>query len=465
MNRANSRASFDIVHVFLDALVHLISFGVTYWFWGRHTYTGAQWKAFLSLYLVCILVFLLINNALNIYNNTVFFYTDRIFRRETVAFVGALCCGALIYYFVSEIKFISDFIWWLLGTSYCLLVLEILFFKKIIDRFIGRKHVPRVLYVGSKDSYNKFRYFLAKTAILINEIGYISFDDNDESLEYIGKLSDLESIIRKYNIDQVYILQKRDMDIIALQGYVDKCIEMGVTCQIIIDTFRRRKAFSFVSSVGTYPVYTFHTVPMNGFERAFKRAFDIVFSLFGIIITSPIMILTAIAIKIDSKGPVFFKQVRVGKNGRHFKIWKFRSMCINAEEMKDELEDQNEVEDGMMFKIKDDPRITKVGKFIRKTSIDELPQFFNVLAGSMSIVGTRPPTIDEVSKYTSKQWRRISIKPGITGMWQVNGRSAITDFNRVVELDTDYIDNWSLLLDIKIILMTITHVLARKNSY
>ncbi len=133
--------------------------------------------------------------------------------------------------------------------------------------------------------------------------------------------------------------------------------------------------------------------------------------------------------------------------------------------MKDELADLNEVEDGMMFKIKDDPRVTRVGKFIRKTSIDELPQFFNVLFGSMAVVGTRPPTIDEVKKYTNKQWRRISIKPGITGMWQVYGRSSITDFNKVVELDTEYIDEWSLWLDAKILFKTVAEVLKRKNSY
>ena len=182
MNRANSRASFDVVHVFLDAFVLLISFIITYSVFGRGGYTGAQWKAFLSLYLVCVLVFLLINNSLNIYNSTVFFYIDRIFKRETVAFAGALCCGTLIYFNVSDIRFVSDFIWWLLGISFFLLVFEIVFFKRIIDKFIGRKHVPRVLYVGSKDSYNKFRYFLGKTSTIINEIGYISFDDDDEGI-------------------------------------------------------------------------------------------------------------------------------------------------------------------------------------------------------------------------------------------------------------------------------------------
>jgi exopolysaccharide biosynthesis polyprenyl glycosylphosphotransferase len=319
--------------------------------------------------------------------------------------------------------------------------------------------------VGSKDSYNKFRYFFSKTALIVNEIGYISFDEDDDSLEYIGCLKNLETIIRKYNIDQVYILQKREFDVVQLQSYVDKCIEMGVTCRIIIDVFRRRKSFSYISSIGTYPVYTFHTVSMNMWASFIKRLFDIIFSFVAIVLTSPIMLITAIAIKLDSKGPVIFKQVRVGKNGRHFKIWKFRSMYKNAEEMKDELADLNEVEDGMMFKIKDDPRVTRVGKFIRKTSIDELPQFFNVLFGSMAVVGTRPPTIDEVKKYTNKQWRRISIKPGITGMWQVYGRSSITDFNKVVELDTEYIDEWSLWLDAKILFKTVAEVLKRKNSY
>lgn len=465
MNRANSRASFDIVHVLLDIMVHAVSLFIVLLLFGVDLYSEREWKAFFSIYIVCILIFILNNQGLNIYNNTVFFYTDRIIRRETISFFVGFTCGGFIYANSADFMLDSAFIIWLICITYILLILQILFFKRIIDRFIGRKHIPRVLYVGSKDSYNKFRYFLSKTSLIVNEIGYVSFDDNDESLEYIGKLSDLESIIRKYNIDQVYILQKREMDVFQVQSYVDMCIEMGVTCQIIIDIFRRRKAFSFVSSIGTYPVYTFHTVPMNGLERAVKRLFDIVFSFVAIILTSPIMILTAIAIKLDSKGPVFFKQVRVGKNGRHFKIWKFRSMCVGADEMKEDLEALNEIEDGMMFKIKDDPRITRVGHFIRKTSIDELPQFFNVLAGSMSVVGTRPPTIDEVQKYTSKQWRRISIKPGITGMWQVEGRSSITDFDQVVERDTKYIDNWSILLDIKIILKTVALVLMRKNSY
>ena len=160
------------------------------------------------------------------------------------------------------------------------------------------------------------------------------------------------------------------------------------------------------------------------------------------------------------------KQERVGKNGRRFKIFKFRSMVVDAEARKKELEEQNKVSGGFMFKIEDDPRITRIGRFIRKTSIDELPQLFNVLFGTMSLVGTRPPTVDEVEKYDTKHWRRLSIKPGITGMWQTSGRSEITDFEEVVALDTYYIDNWSIWLDMKIIIKTAVQlVLKRTGAY
>ena len=192
---------------------------------------------------------------------------------------------------------------------------------------------------------------------------------------------------------------------------------------------------------------------------------DILAGIVGVILSSPIMLVTVIAIKLDSPGPILFKQTRVGQNGRHFKMYKFRSMYIDAEERKKELLEQNELEGGVMFKIKDDPRITRVGKFIRKTSIDELPQFFNILGGSMSLVGTRPPTLDEVEKYETSQWRRISIKPGLTGMWQVSGRSNIKSFDEIVELDMEYIDNWTLGMDIKIIFKTILVLLKHDDAY
>lgn len=195
-----------------------------------------------------------------------------------------------------------------------------------------------------------------------------------------------------------------------------------------------------------------------------RRAQDIFFSLLALIALSPLMLLTCIAVWIDSPGasPVF-SQLRVGRNGKLFRLYKFRSMCPNAESKLNDLLQENEM-DGPVFKMKDDPRITRVGHFIRKTSIDELPQFFDVLRGDMSLVGTRPPTLDEYKQYESHHKRRLSMKPGITGLWQVSGRSNIEDFEEVVKLDVQYIDNWSLWGDIKILFKTVYVVFAGRGA-
>ena len=270
-------------------------------------------------------------------------------------------------------------------------------------------------------------------------------------------------LIRRYHLDQIYILQKREEQLFSMQKYVDLCIDMGVTVRMVVDFYKRRRADSYVSCVGTYPVITYHTVTLNTGEQVIKRIMDVAGGLAGIVLFSPVMLLAALAIKLDSPGPVIFRQTRVGKNGRTFQIYKFRSMYVDAEERKKELMAQNEM-NGLMFKMQDDPRITKVGKFIRKTSIDELPQFFDVLRGDMSLVGTRPPTLDEYKQYESHHKRRLSMKPGITGLWQVSGRSDIEDFEDVVKLDVQYIDNWSLWGDIKILFKTVWVVFAGRGA-
>ena len=185
----------------------------------------------------------------------------------------------------------------------------------------------------------------------------------------------------------------------------------------------------------------------------------------GILLTGIACVFVVPAIKIADPGPAFFSQIRIGKNGRRFKIYKFRSMYMDAEERKKELMDKNEMQ-GFMFKMENDPRIIKgIGEFIRRTSIDELPQFLNVLKGDMSLVGTRPPTVEEYEMYELHHLKRISIKPGITGMWQTSGRSEITDFEEVVRLDTQYITSWSILLDIKLLFKTIFVVLKKEGSH
>ena len=208
---------------------------------------------------------------------------------------------------------------------------------------------------------------------------------------------------------------------------------------------------------------TFKTHEYNFAQVVIKRAMDIVGAVFGLFLFGIAMLIFAPLIKLESKGPVLFRQTRIGKGGRRFEIYKFRSMVNDAEEKKADLINENQM-DGQIFKLKDDPRVTRVGKFMRKFSIDELPQFINVLRGQMSLVGTRPPTEDEFLEYETVHRRRISIKPGMTGLWQVSGRSSVTDFDDIVRLDCEYIDNWSVGQDIKILFKTVWVVMFGRGA-
>ena len=239
---------------------------------------------------------------------------------------------------------------------------------------------------------------------------------------------------------------------------------MGVVVHLNIDKLEEFEDFNkSLSMLGDIPVVTFANNFYDVNKLMIKRLMDIIGSIVGLAITAVLTVFLAPAILIESRGPLIFKQKRVGKNGRFFYVYKFRSMYKDAEERKKALIEKNEMK-GLMFKMTDDPRITKVGKFIRKTSLDELPQFFNILKGDMSLVGTRPPTVDEFKMYESYHKRRLSMKPGLTGMWQVSGRSDIEDFEEVVRLDLEYIDNWSIGLDIKIILKTIAVIFKHKGA-
>ena len=250
-------------------------------------------------------------------------------------------------------------------------------------------------------------------------------------------------------------------------------VEMGITVHWslvkLTDTQLQRQ---HVENIGSYTVLSMG-VNMITIRQAFvKRAVDIMGGIVGCMITLLLVILVGPLIYIKSPGPIFFKQMRIGKNGKKFEIYKFRSMYMDAEERKKELMAQNKVKDGMMFKMDYDPRIIGsekgpgkgLGNFIRKTSIDEFPQFINVLKGDMSLVGTRPPTVDEWEKYQMHHRARLAIKPGITGLWQVSGRSSITDFEEVVKLDTKYIREWSLASDFRILCKTVLVVVKKDGA-
>ncbi|MGM9912549.1 sugar transferase [Floccifex sp.] len=308
-------------------------------------------------------------------------------------------------------------------------------------------------------------------------IAGLAITDKDMTGEKIAGISvvatekDAVEYVCKEWVDEVFIFLSKDNEL--SQSLMDDFAETGVTVHLNlakVSSVTGRK--QLVEKVGNYTVLTTSMNYMTPKQAFMKRTLDIIGGLAGCVITGILFVFIAPAIYIQSPGPIFFSQPRVGKNGKIFKMYKFRSMYMDAEERKAELMDQNRVKDGLMFKLDFDPRVignkvlpdgtkkTGIGEFIRKTSIDEFPQFWNVLTGSMSLCGTRPALQSETALYSPHHRARLAVKPGITGMWQANGRSEITDFEEVVKLDTQYINEWSFGLDIKIILKTAKAVLT-----
>jgi exopolysaccharide biosynthesis polyprenyl glycosylphosphotransferase len=279
--------------------------------------------------------------------------------------------------------------------------------------------------------------------------------------------ADFEEILKNSYVEEVFFCIPRKMtrEHFTIDPYLQICEEMGRPARVFINlsgatTFARWEYHRFMGR----STLISNTVELDPDQMLLKRAFDIVGASLGMLILIIAYPFLSLSIKLTSRGPVFFNQVRVGKNGKRFVIYKFRTMSNNAEKELKGLKKQN-VCDGAIFKMRDDPRITPIGRVMRKLSLDELPQFINVLKGEMSLVGTRPPTPDEVGSYQKWHHRRISIRPGITGLWQVSGRNKITNFDEIVKLDLKYIDTWSMWFDIKIILKTILVVFERDTAF
>lgn len=290
----------------------------------------------------------------------------------------------------------------------------------------------------------------------------------------VGNKDTIKDYICREWVDEVFLKLPEKMPF--PQKLVDAMMIMGVTVHLSlgeVESISSNK--QYVEKMGSYTVLTSSINMASPKQLLYKRFLDISGGIVGCLLTLLLIIIVGPMIYLKSPGPIFFSQTRIGKNGKKFKIYKFRSMYMDAEERKKELMEQNKM-DGFMFKLDYDPRIIGsekkdrngnpkgIGNFIRKTSIDEFPQFWNVLKGDMSLVGTRPPTLDEWEQYDLHHRVRMSMKPGITGMWQVSGRSDITDFEEVVRMDTEYIENWSIGLDIKILIKTVVGVLKNEGA-
>lgn len=312
----------------------------------------------------------------------------------------------------------------------------------------------------------------------INGLVIVDCDMTGQQISGIPVVSNLKnaaSYICQQWVDEVLVHVKEDQE--YPRKLVDELLEMGMVVHMSLTRIEGTPGRKqFVEKVGGYTVLTSTMNYSTNRQAIAKRALDIAGGLVGCLLTGFIILFVGPGIYLASPGPIFFTQTRIGQNGKPFKMYKFRSMYMDAEKRKTELMAQNKMSDSRMFKLDFDPRVignkmlpdgtkkTGIGEFIRKTSLDEFPQFWNVLKGEMSLVGTRPILVDELRQYELHHRTRIAIKPGITGMWQVNGRSDITDFEEVVQLDKSYIENWTIGLDIKILLQTVKAVLKKEGS-
>lgn len=332
-------------------------------------------------------------------------------------------------------------------------------------RGIGMSHV---LIVGVGEmGRTVMRNIVAHPEFGYDVVGFV--DDNPQKGETdigrfkaLGEVENLPRLLSDFKVDEVIItlpwLYHR-----KILNIINQCERKNVRPHVVPDFFQIVLRRMQIDDLGGIPLISMKEPSIGGWHRVLKRAIDFSISLVGLIVLAPLLALTALTIKLDSPGPVLFRQVRLGKGGEPFTCYKFRSMCTDAEEMQDKLADLNEAS-GPLFKIRDDPRLTRVGKILRRASIDELPQLYNVLKGEMSLIGPRPPLPQEVEQYREWQKRRLEVSPGLTGLPQVSGRSDLT-FDETALLDIFYIEEWSLALDLKIFLKTIPTVLLGRGAY
>ena len=423
----------------------------------------------MSNYLIILLLLALGYNFVNSQNRYLFARGYLIELKEVIVYNIYLLCGlVLIAFFWKKLETTSR----LLTSYFFCFNIVIMYLSRVLVKVLLRrmynddpkktKGILMVVEKGQEALLDTFR-----SGLTYNVIGTLIVDQDQvtgtvDGNEISCTLDKLVNTVVTYQIDDV-VFKLPGQGQKALFELITDFEDMGANCHYALDVPTGARGNATMEMFGEMFMATYTLRTQSTWQLVLKRVMDICGAVVGLILCGIISIFLIPAIKLDSPGPAIFSQIRIGKNGRRFKFYKFRSMYVDAEERKKELMKNNEM-DGLMFKMEDDPRITKVGKFIRKTSLDEFPQFWNVLIGDMSLVGTRPPTEDEFNKYNGHYKRRLMMTPGITGLWQVSGRSSITDFDEVVKLDLEYIDNWSLLGDIKILFKTVYSVIKRDGA-
>jgi len=466
----------DLILIYLSFYLPYIIRWNIFFDWGEGAHNLASWQGILfpsieqytRLYVFWGTITVLFLGNQNLYK------TNRLFSIfEEAALVlksvlySTLVTGMVVFFIkaiaISRLVFIGNFIFLCISLS--------------LWRIMKRLALRQLILKG----YNNFNVLIAGCGRIAEElvrevqnntylglkiVGFLDDNGNKAGQELygykvLGGIADFEKIIHQNFVDEVLITVPENRN--AITRMLELGREMNVGVRVIPNPFELATEVLNVYRIGHLPLLSYSIKNFHKADLVGKRIMDITLSILGLVLLSPLFIVLAILIKLSDRGPVFYVSKRYGRKGRVFDFYKFRSMVTNAEEALKDLKDKNE-KDGPIFKIKNDPRVSKLGKFIRKHSIDELPQLWNVLKGDMSIVGPRPLPIGQVQKHDFSQLKRLEIKPGITGLWQIRGRSD-TSFQRLVQWDTWYINNWSLWLDFAVIFRTISVVIKGKGAY
>ncbi|MFV0465349.1 MAG: sugar transferase [Lachnospiraceae bacterium] len=453
----------------IDILITQIALQLAYWFhYQRFVAYGDN--NYLRIAVVLVLFNILVSYTRDSYRNILKRGYLVELKETIIHLVFVISLGMLTLVLMKVTEIYSRRVLVMLGIFSVLLVYIVrTLWKEVIRRRMAEKCKKRpVLLLTSADIADRvvlhlnsqiFKDFHIAGLVLVDD--KYAVGQKISGIAVVSKAENLPNYLMGTVIDEVFVASSTRYMI--SDEILEACVEMGTTVHLSLGMIRETDN-RCVGKFGGYTVLSRSLKMASSGQMLVKRAMDITGGIIGMLLTGMLCVFVVPAIKISDHGPVFFKQKRVGKNGRIFEIYKFRSMYRNAETEKEELLQHNKMQ-GLMFKMDNDPRVIKgIGQFIRNTSIDEFPQFWNVLKGDMSLVGTRPPTLDEYEKYEMHHIKRMSIKPGITGMWQSSGRNAIHDFEDVVRLDAAYIQNWSILLDIQILLKTIAIVLKREGA-
>lgn len=391
-------------------------------------------------------------------------YLDEAFLVLKALFFSSLPTAAAVFFL--QVKIFSRLAF-LQNVVALVLVLSL---WRMGKRYLVRRRVVRgfnnqhVLIVGAGRVGQTLAREIASNRYLgLEVVGFL--DDNpgsaSQECEIIGGTSDLEEVVRRKFVDEVLVSIPSQRDLVA--RLISQSRRLGKSIRVVPDLLSLGMEGIKASYLGRIPLLEYYGKGLHGADLFLKRSFDIVVSLSSLLLLSPLLILIAAAVKLDSRGPVIYVSPRNGKKGKLFNFYKFRTMVTGADKMLESLRHLNET-DGPVFKIRNDPRVTRVGRFLRRYSLDELPQLWNVLRGDMSLVGPRPPTPNEVAKYEDWQLKRLEIRPGLTCLWQVKGRSNLS-FREWMKFDLFYIENWSFWLDLKIILRTILVVIKGQGAY